>query len=309
MNGTVSCVIDSRCYLGEAPVWSEAAQTLYWLDIAPDSRLHAWNLASRATRNWPLGELATGLAPVDNGGLIVVSQSGLSLLDPRHERRARFAGPPFPMTDLRFNDCGCDRLGRLWTGTMRNSFQRERAHTPEAAQVGQLFCMDTDLSWHAMVSGIGCPNTFVWSLDDSILYSADSTIGHLYAYRYHLATGEIGDRMQFAAPEKLGIPDGSAVDSEGCLWNARWGAGCVARFAVDGSVLEVVPIPADLVTSCAFGGPNMETLFVTTARFGLSAADLIRQPLAGGVFAFKPEVPGWPRANFNCHSLASTQTR
>jgi sugar lactone lactonase YvrE len=184
---------------------------------------------------------------------------------------------------------------------MWNDLRNEPAESGTTAgndQAGLLCRFDPDGSYHATGRGFGCPNTFAWSLDERTFYTADSATGVLYAYRFDADAGTISEPRRFAAPADLGVPDGSAVDAEGCLWNARWGAGCVARFAPDGRLLDVFPIPADHVTSCAFGGRNLETLFVTSARVGLSERRLVAQPTAGGVFAFNPDVPGVARAEF-----------
>lgn len=292
---TPLCIIDSQCELGEAPVWSVGSQILYWLDISLSSTLFEWSLYTGRTRRRPLYELATGLALTDLDELIVVSETGINLFGPGHEYLRRLAEPPFPMLDMRFNDCGCDRLGRLWTGTMVNDLRPGVSH---GSRVGELFRFDPDLSCHSMDSGIGCPNTFVWTPDNRTLLTADSVAKCIYAYNFDLPSGRISERRIFADPAGFGIPDGSAIDAQGFLWNARWGAGCIARFAPNGNLQEVIEIPADFVTSCAFGGPQLETLFVTTARQGLTGGDLERQPYAGGVFAFKPKVPGTVASTF-----------
>jgi sugar lactone lactonase YvrE len=227
--------------------------------------------------------------------LVVVSETGLNTFTPAAPALRRIAAAPVSMRALRFNDCGCDRSGRLWTGTMRNDFRPEES---DDAVVGELYRMDSARAWHAPGVAVGCPNTFAWSADDRTMYTADSATGCIYAYDYDLSTGNIERPRVFANVEGLGIPDGSALDAEGFLWNARWGAGCVVRFAPDGTVNRTVRIPAELVTSCAFGGANLDTLYVTTARQKLSGDALAAQPLAGGVFSFEPGVPGMPASAF-----------
>lgn len=292
MSDAIELIADSKCRLGEAPVWSERSQRLFWLDIALPTRLFSWELESRTISDWTLPELASGLVLSRTGELIVVSASGINVFEPAAERMLRtLVTPPFSTDNIRFNDCGCDRSGRLWTGTMLNDFLPAADHLASAA-AGKLLRVDTDLSCHVTHVGFGCPNTFVWSPDSKTLYTADSAAGCLYAYAYDLETGQIADPTVFDRSPELGIPDGSALDAEGGLWNARWGAGCVARFTAAGRLTAVVRLPADLVTGCAFGGQDLATLFVTSATVNLSAADLKRQPQAGGVFAFKPRVPG-----------------
>lgn len=299
MAETVHCIARHPCSLGESPVWLEETQVLYWLDIAVPSTLFEWSYRSGATRTWALQELASALTLSEAGDLIVLSQSGVNSFDTSLGRLRRLAPPPFGTPQVRFNDCGCDRSGRLWTGTMPNNFAQSAAGDyaeSDGDKAGDICRFDADLSCHVMAGGFGCPNTFAWSPDGSTFYTADSAALCIYSYRFDLASGAINDRRIFADPSELGVPDGSAMDREGYLWNARWGAGCLVRFAPDGSVAGIVTIPASLVTSCAFGGEGLDTLFVTTAR--CEEPDLQSKPLAGGVFAFKPPVAGMPQARF-----------
>jgi sugar lactone lactonase YvrE len=292
-------VVDSHCRLGESPLWSHQRRCLYWLDIALDTRLYEWQPQTDRLRSWSLAELASGLARGRDGRVIVLSERGLSRFDCEAGGLDRLFAAPFPMDRVRFNDCGCDCEGRLWTGTMWNDLRGEPAASGGLGDhAGLIGRFDANGTSHWIAAAFGCPNTFVWSPDDRLLYTADSAAGALYVYRFEDRSGRISGREVFAAPEGLGVPDGSALDVQGCLWNARWGAGCIARFGPDGVLLEVVQVPADHVTSCAFGGRDLRTLYVTTARQGLSDEQLASQPYAGGVFAFEPTVPGMRTAAF-----------
>jgi sugar lactone lactonase YvrE len=248
-------------------------------------------MESGETKRWVLNEVATGLALSDAGEILVVSPSGLNVFDPTRPELRRLVTPPFSMEGMRFNDCGCDRLGRLWTGTMMNEF--DAAGELREVRKNGLYRFDPDLSCHFVRDGFGCPNTFVWTADNRTLLTADSAAGIIFAFDFDLPDGTLGDCRTFANPANLGIPDGSALDAQGDLWNARWGAGCLARFGPEGNLREVVSIPADFVTSCAFGGPDLDTLFVTTARQHVTTRAATNQPpFAGGIFSFKPLVPG-----------------
>lgn len=297
----VVCIADCACTLGEAPLWLAAAQSLYWLDIGLSSTLFEWKSATRATRSWPLHEIATGLALSDSPELVVVSESGLNAFDTAKGAMRLVREPPFPMQGMRFNDCGCDPQGRLWTGTMVNDLRPGNSH---GKRVGELYRFDGISSCEMMEDGVGCPNTFAWPADHRTLLTADSATGIIYGYDFDRASGAISHRRTFANPQNLGIPDGSAMDAEGFLWNARWGASCLARFAPDGTLAETVPIPAENVTSCIFGGPDLDTLYVTTARQKLAGAALERQPFAGGVFSFKPGVRGLAASAFRWNGLS-----
>lgn len=290
---TLECIATGNT-LAEAPLWSADTGSLFWLDIGMPSRLHEWRQHDRRIRSWRLPELATALVQARNGALLVVTQSGIQRFDPRSGELQLLAAVGCPMHGLRFNDAGCDRQGRLWVGTMPNDF----AGVPQGP-TGGIWRIDPDLSYHRLAEGFGCPNTFVWSADDATLYLADSALGDIGAYEFDAIEGTLGERRTFAAPRQLGIPDGSAMDTEGCLWNARWGAGCVARFAPDGSVRATISVPASQVTSCTFGGENLNILFITTANFGRPSTSAAREPLAGAVFSCEPGVRGLAPSRFN----------
>src|ERR1700677_1130205 len=193
MAPTIELIVDSRCRLGEAPVWAARSGRLFWLDIGVPTRLFNWDSTSGSVSEWTLPELATGLTLSREDELVIVSQRGVSIFEPSGEGLLRtLVAPPFSMDHIRFNDCGCASSGRLWTGTMSNDFSADRDHSASAA-AGKLLCVDTDLSCHATHVGFGCPNTFVWSPDAKTLYVADSAAGCLYAYAYELPTGCIAD--------------------------------------------------------------------------------------------------------------------
>lgn len=282
------------CHLAESPLWFPSTESLYWLDIGVPSTLFRWEIRTAATRSWRLPELATAIVASTNDELMVVAQSGVHRFDPRSGALHLVAPVNFPMQGMRFNDGGCDANGRLWVGTMPNDFAGEASQP-----IGSIWCLDSDLTFQRILEGFGCPNTFAWSADNTTMYLADSARGSVSAYRYDIAAGTLTDPRLFAAPSQLGVPDGSAMDVEGCLWNARWGAGCVARFAPDGTLLQTVSLPTSNVSSCAFGGPDLQTLFVTTASVGLTEREREQQPLAGRVFSVTPGVTGMPPHRFD----------
>jgi len=198
---------------------------------------------------------------------------------------------------MRFNDGHCDRAGRLWVGTMENNISEEGEALSISRNCGQIWAISRD-SATATDARLGCPNAMCWSPDGGTFYVADSCDGWLYRYRFDEAAGTISDRKPFCRLEDLSIPDGAAVDSEGYLWNARWGAGVIARIAPDGRLDRLVRVPASQPTACCFGGQDLRTLFVTSARFGLPEDKLRAEPYAGGVFAIPVEVAGLELATF-----------
>lgn len=281
----VACIASTRCSLGESPVWAPRAAALYWLDIGESSSLLRWDSRSGEVRRWSLPVLAGGLTLSASEQVIVLSQSGIGAFDVDTGTLTPLAPPPRPMGDVRFNDCGCDTAGRLWAGVMTNNF------SSAPAVEGGLWRFDWRGGWQCMAMGFGCPNTFAWSPDATTFYAADSNRGRIYAHDFDGTGGRLANSRTLAG-DPPGIPDGSAMDRDGCLWNARWGAGCVARLSPTGEVLELVSIPASLVTSCAFGGDEMNQLYITTAICDLSPDRLALEPLAGGLFRFQTHVPG-----------------
>lgn len=294
----VDCVIDSRDKIGEGAFWCPQEGALYWLDVPMPSCLHRFVPKTGRHDTWPMPEMITALAKRRDGTLLVASENGLGFFDPRHPvlKNVATLEPWKPLN--RSNDGAPDARGRFLIGTMQNNLGPEGEAIPITSAGGGLWSIAPDLAQREVVGAIHITNGVVWSPDSRILYVADSMIQRIFAFDYDLETGSVGDRRVFSAVADLGYPDGAAVDSAGCLWSARWEGHCIARFRPDGVVDCVVPIPASNVTSCAFGGDDLATLYVTTARLGVDAGTLARYPQQGGVFAFRPGVAGLPRPCF-----------
>jgi sugar lactone lactonase YvrE len=164
---------------------------------------------------------------------------------------------------------------------------------------GALYRTDPGGRWQRMVDGITVPNSLAWSPDDRTMYFADTPHRVIWAYPFDAETGALGARRPFAeVPEGAGYPDGSTVDADGCLWNAHFDGWRLTRYAPDGRVDRVVPLPVQRPTSCAFGGPGLGVLYVTSARARLTEAELARGPLAGGLLALEPGPRGLPEPRF-----------
>ena len=181
---------------------------------------------------------------------------------------------------------------------MANNIAADGTYFSPGVATGQLWKVEPDLRMMPVEGGIGIANAVVWSPDYTVLYFADTALGAIFAWDFDLDLGAISNKRVFAAPEGYGYPDGGCIDAEGYLWNARWEGSALVRFAPDGRVDRVVPIPAERVTSCAFGGRDLDPLYVTTSRLHLTADQLASQPQAGGVFACRPGVRGLPRPIF-----------
>jgi L-arabinonolactonase len=280
----VVCAVARTNRLGEGPVWDAARGRLYWVDIkAP--RLDWFDPASGEDGGVDLGVQVTSVAPRANGqGLLAAARSGLGILDPdtgTFELRLEVE-PDRP--NNRPNDGNVDLAGRYWFGTMDDA---------GVARSGALYRLDPDWACHRMIDGMGMPNTLVCSPDSLTLYVVDSALRALDAASIDPVTGALGPRRRLASTRGQPYgPDGSAVDADGYIWNAQWGGFRIVRYAPDGRIDRVVEVPVAMPTSCAFGGPGLATLYVTTARDGLSAEARAAQPWAGGLLAFEPGVRG-----------------
>ncbi len=294
--GKVECVLESKCSLGEGPCWSPREQALYWTDV-PANRLHRWSPATGEHRTWSVPEMVTTIALRAKGGLIVASQGSIDFFDPATGSLDRFVAPEADKPANRSNDGKCDRQGRFWYGTMMNNFAPDGSEVPITDRTGGLYRIDPGGAVTTFEHGIGIANTLAWSPDEGTMYFGDTFEG-IYAYDFDAVTGNIANRRIFAKTEQYGYADGSTIDSQGFLWNARWDGGCLIRWAPDGSIDRVVEMPCRRVTSAVFGGPNLETLYVTSVRYGLSDAELAEQPLAGGIFAVETGVGGLPDGMF-----------
>jgi sugar lactone lactonase YvrE len=276
------CVAETRDRLGEGPLWDERDGRLYWFDIK--NRKFKWFEHARGAHGqFDLPMRASAAAPKAGGGFLMLTEAGLCDFDPAtgalDVRHASACDAGF-----RSNEGMIDVAGRFWWSVMDDN---------EGARPGYVERYDRDGRSERMIGTIGIPNTLACSPDGRTFYYADSLEQTLWACDLDPATGALGPRREFAHTRGgPGAPDGSAVDADGYLWNAQWGAARIVRYAPDGRIDRVVPTPVSQPSSCAFGGPDLTTLYVTSARDRLSEAALASQPLAGGLFAFEPGVAG-----------------
>lgn len=285
----VTCVRQEQAILGESPVWDPERRALWWIDcVAP--ALHRYDPARDTDVRLELGERIHAIGLGADGGLIAAMVGGLARLDPETGTVETVARPEASRRDHRFNDGKCGPDGRFWVGSMHRSY---------AGASGHLYHLDPDGRATPVLHGLTVPNGLGWSPDGTIFYLGDSPTGAITAYAFDGDTGGLSAPKRLTGPGAApGWPDGLAVDAQGFLWNARWDGGCVARFAPDGRLDRTVAMPVTRPTSCAFGGPALDRLYVTSARIGLDAAALAEQPLAGGLFALDPGVAGAPVGTF-----------
>ena len=223
-------------------------------------------------------------------GLIVTRRHGFAYFDPESGELAPVAQVEAHLPGNRFNDGKCDHLGRFWAGTM--DFDGKKC-------TGSLYRLLPDRNFEQIDSGYAVTNGPAWSVDHTVLYHNDSANGRVYAFDHDPQTGAVSNKRLFLqfSPEE-GSPDGMTTDAEGGLWIAHWGAGKLTRRDPDGEVTATVTLPCSQVSSCTFGGPDLKTLFITTAAVGLSPSQLEREPLAGSLFAVEPGFTGLPAHTF-----------
>jgi sugar lactone lactonase YvrE len=285
---TADVVIRGTDALGECPLWHEVEQALYWVDARAPA-LYRWQ-PDGERHAWPLPEIVGSFAFRQSGGLLVALQTGIFTLDLESAALSVFARPEDGKPNNRFNDGRADRQGRFWVGTM-SAVSRE----PE----GSLYRLAPDGGSERLFNDIVVPNSIAWSPDSTRMYFADTYRQRIWTFDYDLETGAIGHRQLFSdLTHARGRPDGSAVDADGGLWNCEYAGGRVVRYAPGGVIDQVIEIPVDNPTCCAFGGRDLRTLYITSARQRLTPEDLARQPLAGSVFAVHTAVSGLPEARF-----------
>lgn len=284
--------------LGEAPLWSRTDNALYWLDIGNKALLrHA--LGDPVSRSWLLSDYPGCLAEVASSSIWIVMGAGLQRLDLRSGAVDLLCAGPARRPGTRFNDGKVDPRGRLWAGTMQNNFGPQGELVGIERRDGALYRFDQDGTVHTLEREVGIANTLAWSPDSRLFYFADSLRGEIYVYNFDADAGIVNRKRVFFDASHPGVPDGSAMDTDGCLWNARWDAGVVLRIAPSGRVDRSIELPVPRPTSCAFGGAGLDTLFVTSARVGLSAGQLDAAPLSGSVFAIHRAGQGVPVPPFH----------
>jgi L-arabinonolactonase len=272
--------------LGEGPVWCPIEQALYWVDI-PGAAVRRWRASDEKVTSWAMPESVGSLA-LCNGGILVALRGTISVFNPATGAFTAVGKPRDDGADMRFNDGKCDRQGRFWVGSMPDGVRAPR---------GRLYRHDPN-GTTAVLDGISIPNSLCWSPDGRTMYFADSIERTIWAFPYDPATGAIGERRVFVQTDASEVPDGGTVDAEGYVWSARFGGSRIVRHAPDGRVDRVLDLPASQITSCAFGGRDLGTLFITTARHRLNDEQRRAEPLAGALLAVEPGVRGLPEPRY-----------
>jgi len=273
--------------VGESPVWCERTQRLFWVDICGRT-IHALHPVSGEHSEWATSDLVTSIGLRSDGGAIVGRERDLALWD--FEKTFVSLGEVEPdLPDNRLNEGRVGPDGAYWVGTMQNNLQPDGSARSMNRTSGGFYRVWRDGRKEQLTPReYGICNTMAWTPDGRFICA--DTLANTF-YSFDVASAGLTNRRLWAQPVEHGLPDGSALDSEGFLWNCRFGGGRVVRFAPDGSIDRSVELPCSAPTSCAFGGRDLNTLFVTSARFGLTG-ERARHPDEGGLFAIDTNVPG-----------------
>ena len=283
----VEPVGDVTAALGEGPYWVPEDDCLLWVDIE-GARLHRTYFPAKETVTDSPGPVSAAF-PAVGGGILIAGGAALTLLFPA-ERGGQWVARTIadtPARDgIRFNDAGVDPAGRVWVGSM---------HVTEAEPLGELYRLDPGPRLNPVIKNVTVSNGLGWSPDGSRMYYAYSPLRRVDVFDYDPATGEAFARRAFADLSAAeGVPDGLTVDADGCVWVAMWGGSALRRFTPDGEPDAVLPVPVSQPTSCAFGGPDLADLYITSARVGLTEDQLAAQPLAGRLLHVRPGPVGLP---------------
>lgn len=284
------CVWDGKATLGEGPAWIADENALYWVDIKR-YRLHRLCLTDQSLREWSIPEQVTSIAKDYRGNYVVTIRSGFAylVLSGDHAEIKPIVLPESHRPGVRFNDGKVDAAGRYWAGTMDDG---------EREAKGKLYCLNADGGLRIMDEPYCISNGPTFSPDGKTLYHTSTTERTIF--RFDVADdGQLSNkRVFYVVPDGAGYPDGMTCDAEGCIWLCHFFGWRVSRLSPGGEIVSAITLPVSNVTSCTFGGADLDTLYITTARWALTETQLAEQPLAGGVFACQPGVKGIPVHRF-----------
>jgi sugar lactone lactonase YvrE len=290
MTQAAHCVLPAAARLGESALWLAPERRLYWLDLKAPA-IHAFDPATGADQRWDLAlEIPLGCLLRQEGSLLLAGRRGLYEADFAGRSLRHWFDPNDRPEDTAFNDGKVDRSGRLWLGS---------SHIGEREPVGKLYRIEGEGAVTAADQGFCCSTGPAFSPDGKRLYFADTVERRVYRYDLDDRTGALSGRRLFVEfMPAQGQPDGMTVDEEGGVWVCHWGGWGVTRYRDDGRIWARIDLPVPNVTSCAFGGEDLRTLYITTAKNEMTEEDAMRAPLAGGLFAVRPGPRGIPEPVF-----------
>jgi L-arabinonolactonase len=275
----VTCLLPADNYLGETPLWSVEEQALYWINVEQPSQLHRWQFVSNLHDVWPLPARVGGIVLQGGRGPLLILADGLYDFNAGDGSVTLRCPSPLP-SHVTLHESQCDRQGRLWVGGYDHHFSPTHRNAKDAAY----------LRWDAtgltpVIPGISVANALAFSPDGRTLYAADAPTRLVEAFDVDPASGSISRRRPFIRlKDGEGFPDGATVDTQGGFWLAAVAAGALRRYQPDGRLDRVVPLPFSNPTKPAFGGPQLDILFITSTKMKLGT----ESPLNGGLFALRP---------------------
>ena len=294
MTASISCIASLGDHCGEGVVWSAAESAIYWTDINR-FLIHRLDICSGATCDWKFDEPVVALSLTTDAEILLVALgSRLLLWRPRTDTRIDHVFRLAEWPRMRLNDGRADPNGNFWVGSMRNNVNLDGSPGTVGGRDGRLYKVAATGDISVWREGVGISNTLCWSPDRRRFYFGDSLANTIYSYDFDLEHGVITNEQPFFTGYDRGIPDGSAIDSQGFLWNCRYGGRCIVRVAPDGNVDRIIEMPTLNPTTCTFGRKDLKTLFVTSAALSSEPGDR----LAGSLFELTTEVAGLPECCF-----------
>jgi len=280
------CVFEGKNVLGEGPVWDELLKEVFWVDIE-GRKLHRYRPSDGKTAEYSFEQKIGCALPAEDGSWVLGLADGFYRFDPKSGCATLMVHTKDENPSNRLNDGKCDPTGRIWAGTMSSKWQRD----------GNLYTLETGTELSVRLPGVVCSNGLAWNAEATMMYYIDSYERIVHAFDYDSTTGNITNQRAaiIFSENEQGGPDGMSIDSEGMLWIGHWGGWQVGRWNPHtGEKLAMVEIPVHNVTSCAFGGEQLDELYITTTTTGNDGMDMSEQPLAGGLFKVKLDVKGLP---------------
>lgn len=290
---TVQMALAAQNSVGESAIWDRSRNRLVWVDIVGKT-IHAFTPETETHQSWATQDFVTSIGLCDDGRAIVAFTKSICLWD--------YEGDFVPLAEIESNLPG-NRLnegvvgpdGAFWVGTMQNNIAPDGSPMDITDNTGKLYRVTADGGVECVCDdAFGITNTLIWTTDGHLI-TADTLKNEIYKYSLNPNSHQLTDRKVIVSQFERGLPDGSAVDTDGYIWNCRVvGGGCLLRFSPNGEIDRVLELPCSWPTSCVFGGPDLETLFVTSARFTMSKDHLAANPQEGGIFAVQAGIKGRP---------------
>lgn len=284
MKNEITLAYETAAALGEGAIWNYESNELYWIDIEGKS-LYIFNPKTNTNRSFATPTQIGTVVPKNKTEAIIALVDGIYTINVHTGEITLFADMKADLVGCRLNDGKCDPSGRFWVGSMH--WEQKQGHA-------KLYTIQNDRSVTKKIDSVTISNGIVWTADKKTMYYIDTPTSQIKAYDYDDTTGNISNgRVAVEIPTTLGFPDGMTIDAEDMVWVGMWNGNAVIRFnPKTGEVLQKIEVPAHNITSCAFGGENLETLFITTAKLDMTAEEIKKYPLAGSVFKIVPGVKG-----------------